>query len=102
MDNLSWPGLELIEYIPDGFHPPGESCVIVLDCEPKRTGRLAQGVLAAKRLVNIDHHRRGRGRGDIVYVDHEEAATCVIVYRLLRQLSIPLTPQIATVYTEVF
>lgn len=96
LDNLSWPGLELIEYIPNGFHP-GESCVIVLDCEPERTGRLARGVLAAKRLVNIDHHRRGRGRGDIVYVDHEEAATCVIVYRLLGQLSVPLTQEIATV-----
>ncbi len=93
--NLSWPGLELIEHIPNGFQP-GESCVIVLDCEPERTGNLAQGVLAAKRLVNIDHHRRGRGRGDMVYVDPEEAATCVIIYRLLPKLSVQLTPQIAT------
>lgn len=95
LDNLSWPGLDLIEYIPHGFQA-GDSCVIVLDCEPKRTGNLAPGVLAAKRLVNIDHHQRERGKGDIVYVASQEAATCVIIYRLLQTLSIELTKEMAT------
>lgn len=93
--NLSWPGLELIEYIPEGFMP-GESCLIVVDCEPNRTGTINAGVLQAKRLVNLDHHQRGRGIGDMVYVEPSEAATSVIIYRLLLQLGIPFDSTIAT------
>ncbi len=91
---LSWSGLDWIEYLPRGFDP-GESCVIVVDCEPERTGSLAQSVLSAKRLVNIDHHERERGLGDVVYVAPKEAATSVIIYRLLRELGVSLSREIA-------
>ncbi len=93
--DLSWPGLKLIEHIPAGF-APGESCVIVVDCEPKRTGSISDGVQSAKRLVNIDHHVRGRGIGDLVYVEPSEAATAVIIYRLLLHLGVALDQNIAT------
>ena len=59
---LTWPGLDQVELLGEEFHP-GESTVIVVDCEPSRTGKIAAGVLQAKRLVNIDHHERGRGVG---------------------------------------
>lgn len=94
--NLSWPGLPLIEYLPEGFEPK-ESCVVVLDCEPHRTGSLAPGVQKAKCLVNIDHHQRERGQGDLVYVEPSEAATSVIAYRILQKLAIPFDHKIATV-----
>ena len=93
--DLSWPGLELVEYIPTGF-APGESCVIVVDCEPDRTGSISEGVKRAKRLVNIDHHQRDRGIGDLVYVEPTEAATCMIIFRLLKELDIALDQKIAT------
>lgn len=93
---LSWPGLDKIEQLPEGFHP-GESCVIVVDCEPQRTGAISPGVQEAKFLINIDHHERGRGIGDLVYVDSTEAATSVIIYRLLLELGVPLDRDIATV-----
>ncbi|NLJ81264.1 MAG: bifunctional oligoribonuclease/PAP phosphatase NrnA [Firmicutes bacterium] len=92
---LSWPGLEQIEHIPTDFDP-GDSCVIVLDCEPQRTGSIASKVQKAECLINIDHHERGRGIGQIVYVDPGAAATSVIVYRLLLALEIPLDLRIAT------
>ena len=94
--NLSWPGLDKFEHIPTGFDA-GESCVVVLDAEPHRTGSIASGVMQAQRLVNIDHHQRERGAGDVVYVNPQEAATSVIVYRLLLGLSIDLDLEIATV-----
>jgi phosphoesterase RecJ-like protein len=93
--DLSWPGLDLVEHIPEGFEP-GESCVIVVDCEPDRTGSISEGVKSAKRLVNIDHHQRGRGIGDIVYVEPSEAATCMIIYRLLLDLDVVFDQRIAT------
>lgn len=92
---LTWPGLEVIEHIPDGF-TPGDSCVIVVDCEPQRTGSISEGVQKAKWLVNIDHHQRGRGLGDVVYVEPTEAATSVIVFRILQELGISFTKEIAT------
>ncbi len=91
---LSWEGLELIEHIPSGF-AAGDSCVVVVDCEPERTGSIKEGVINAKRLVNIDHHRRGRGIGDIVYVNPDEAATSIIVYRILRELNVSFDNKIA-------
>lgn len=93
---LSWPGLEQVEHIPAGFSP-GNSCVIVVDCEPDRTGTISEGVKQAKRLINIDHHQRGRGPGEIVYVNPNEAATCVIIFRLLLALEVPFDKEIATV-----
>lgn len=92
---LTWPGLEHIEVIPSGFDP-GESCLIVVDCEPNRTGGIQEGVLKAKRLVNFDHHQRDRGIGDLVYVDPEEAATAIIIYRLLRLLDVTFDKNMAT------
>ncbi|NLM40819.1 MAG: bifunctional oligoribonuclease/PAP phosphatase NrnA [Firmicutes bacterium] len=93
---LTWPGLENIEFCGEEF-TPGDSCVLVVDCEPQRTGTIAQGVLQAKELVNIDHHQRGRGVGDLVYVDPSEAATSVIIYRLLKELRVPFDVNLATV-----
>lgn len=92
---LSWPGLDKIEFCGEEFHP-GESIVVVVDCEPRRTGAIADGVQKAKLLVNIDHHQRGRGVGDVVYVEPSEAATSVIVYRILKELSVPFDLEIAT------
>lgn len=92
--DLSWPGLELIEHIPEGFSA-GSSCVIVVDCEPDRTGSIREGVMAANRLVNIDHHQRGRGIGNIVYVEPKEAATALIVYRILLGLKVSFDKEIA-------
>ncbi len=92
---LTWPGLERVEHWGAEFDP-GESIVIVVDCEPQRTGAIAPGVLQAKSLVNIDHHQRGRGVGQLVYVEPQEAATSVIVYRLLKELRVPFDREIAT------
>ena len=93
--NLTWPGLEYIEHIPNGFEPAQE-CIIVVDCEPARTGSIAPGVQKAKCLFNIDHHRGSRGSGHVVYVDPAEAATSVIIYRILKELDIHFDKEIAT------
>ncbi len=92
---LSWSGLDQVEQLGAEF-APGESTVIVVDCEPQRTGSVSSGVLQAKSLINIDHHQRERGLGDLVYVEPAEAATSIIVYRILRLLGAPFDKDIAT------
>lgn len=93
--SLTWSGLELIEHITNGIDGKN-SCIIVLDCEPKRTGSIAPEVLQARCLINLDHHQRERGIGQIVYVDPNEAATGIIIYRLLDELGVELNLKIAT------
>lgn len=94
--NLSWPGLKCIEHIPTDFEPTHDECIIVVDCEPARTGSIAPGIQKGKYLINIDHHRGHRGTGDMVYVDPSEAATSVIVYRILKELGVQIDRNIAT------
>jgi len=96
--NLSWPGLELIERVSDGtLFDPGEACVIVLDCEPHRTGAIAPGVKKAGCLINIDHHGTNLGSGKAFCVNPEAAATGELIYELLKnRWQTALTEEIAT------
>lgn len=75
--------------------PPGETTVVLLDCDAlSRTEALAPA-LAGQSLVVLDHHT-GEPFGHLSYKDTAAAATCVLVYRLLQALNWPLTPAIAT------
>lgn len=68
--------------------------VVVLDCEPERTG----GIIPDRSilLINIDHHISNRHTGKLVQVVPEAAATGELVADLLDYLNIPLTKEIAT------
>ena len=59
-ENLDWPGLDLIEVLPDGLDNIGDAWIIVLDCEPSRTGILSVTLQQSDRIINIDHHRGKR------------------------------------------
>jgi phosphoesterase RecJ-like protein len=78
---------------------PGRFDVAVLtDCpNPGRTeGLIDQARGAADVVVNIDHHPDNRRYGQVNWVDPGAAATGEMVYRLLIDLGLPLTPAVAT------
>lgn len=79
--------------------------IIVLDCSDlQRVGKLASEF--GKRegmLINIDHHITNTRFGDLQLIDTAACATAEIVYRLIRQMDIPMNEAIATcVYTGIF
>ncbi|HET7342753.1 MAG TPA: bifunctional oligoribonuclease/PAP phosphatase NrnA [Methylomirabilota bacterium] len=71
---------------------------VLTDCpNPARTeGLIDQARAAAPVVVNIDHHPDNRRYGHVNWIDTSAAATGEMVYRLLVDLGVTLTPAIAT------
>jgi phosphoesterase RecJ-like protein len=71
-----------------------ETVLVVLDCNsPERAGLDDAG--GFKTTVVIDHHQTGTEFGDIRWVEPREAATGVMVYRLIEALGVEVTPEMA-------
>jgi bifunctional oligoribonuclease and PAP phosphatase NrnA len=77
--------------------------LVVVDCaDLKRTGFFEGGPLPIDLLVNIDHHVTNPGFGDVNWVVPEATATGEMIYDLLKEMKIPMTPGIATaLYTAL-
>ncbi|OQY59538.1 MAG: hypothetical protein B6245_06170 [Desulfobacteraceae bacterium 4572_88] len=78
---------------------------IVLDCSDcKRIGNLCSELgKGDSTLINIDHHITNTHFGDLQLIDTSACATTEIIYRLIRQMGIPMNEAIATcVYTGIF
>ena len=57
--NLDWPGLDKIEVLSQPLPDEDGPWIVVLDCEPARTGLISQDRAAAGKIINIDHHQTG-------------------------------------------
>jgi phosphoesterase RecJ-like protein len=69
---------------------------IAVDCDDKEVlGRTYDIFSKAKTIIEIDHHVVRKSFGDIAFVDPEAAATGEMVYKLLKQLKIPITKEMA-------
>lgn len=67
---------------------------IIMECgDLKRTG--VEG-LGRGFVVNIDHHLGNTMYGDLNWFDETASACGELVFELIRQLGVPLTPEIAT------
>ncbi len=70
---------------------------LLLDCTDRaRAGALSSALHRAHKLVSIDHHAHSERVSDLDLRDPEASATAVLIYLLLEQLQIALTPDIAT------
>jgi phosphoesterase RecJ-like protein len=47
-------------------------------------------------IINVDHHRNTLPFGNLNFVDPKAAAVGEIIFELIRQLGVPITPDIAT------
>ena len=89
------PGTELLT--PPAEFPDRPQVMVTLDAASiGRLGPLAASAAAAGELIVLDHHASNTGFGTINLVDPARAATAVLTHRLITELGIPLTRDIAT------
>lgn len=75
---------------------------VVLDADPPRTGLFNNGC-PADVTINIDHHVTNSLSWALTWLDPEAAATGEMVYALIRELNVPIDPDIALcLYTSIF
>jgi phosphoesterase RecJ-like protein len=76
---------------------------VVLDCgDLQRIGQAVSVVKDVPVLINIDHHVTNTYFGDYQYVDTSACATAELVYRLIRQMALPIDKAVATsIYTGI-
>jgi phosphoesterase RecJ-like protein len=78
--------------------------VIVLDCgDLERIGSLADEIIMAPQIINIDHHATNTMFGTINWVEPRAAATAEMILVLLQKLGIQVDLEIATcLYTGIY
>ena len=74
----------------------GDRVLFAVDCaNERRIGEAETGVDGAKLVVNVDHHHDNDRFGDVALIDDRASSTAEIVRDILRELDVPLTPEIA-------
>ncbi len=92
-DFLFLPNIDLIK----DYDEKEIDLLITLDSsDEERLGGNIELLEKAKKIVNIDHHLSNTNYGDINIVDSQAAATCEIVFKLIKKLEIPIDKDIAT------
>jgi len=95
------PGTELVK-LAERIEEPHDVLVVV-DCEPERTGLKDLDHAPVKKIINIDHHVTNPRAADVNWVDPEAAAAGEMVYDLLIAMDAPIDKDIATnLYTTIF
>ena len=81
------PGYEVIRKMPeDKNNVPETDLLVVLDADPDRTGKVAEDIKAP--ILNIDHHVTNKGGNYNIYLDANRAATCEIIFELLKEMAV--------------
>jgi phosphoesterase RecJ-like protein len=69
---------------------------IILDCPTmKRIGNVKDLLSSGKPVINIDHHISSEKFGDVNWVDPHASSTGEMIYRLYKEMDIPLTREVA-------
>jgi len=78
--------------------------VFVLDCgDLRRVGNGFEGIRHLGPIINIDHHRTNDTFGAVNLIDKNASSTAEIIYKLLGELKISITPDMAiNIYTAIF
>jgi len=100
--SLAWlPLAEQVQAVTTADH--GCDTVVLLDCGAfDRTGLPEPVLRAGRALINLDHHPDNPLFGTANWVDPGACATAVLVYQVLRALSVPIGYEAATaIYTGI-
>jgi phosphoesterase RecJ-like protein len=85
------PGLEAIKRFRMNMPGVGFDCFVALDCSDlKRTGQVHTLNIRNKPVLNIDHHISNTGFGKVNWVEPAAACSCQMVYRLYKQMRVPI------------
>lgn len=68
--------------------------LLILDTSPDRIGKIRDLINAP--ILNIDHHVTNKNDAGDLYLEHDAAATCEIIFALAGELDAKITPEIAT------
>jgi len=94
------PGIEHVLVYEQGMLLPETDLVCLVDASHMdRVGPIYDdhtATLASRPLVIIDHHVTTIGEGKINLIDSGSASCADLIYRLLRAMRAPITPEIAT------
>jgi len=72
------------------------ACYLVLDsADLPRTGGLLDGRPRDAVVLNVDHHPGNTRFGDLNWVDPTASSAGEMVYRLLREMALPILPDVA-------
>ncbi len=76
---------------------------VVLDCgDLQRVGEMALKINTIPTVINIDHHITNTGFGNFQIVDPSACATAEIIYRLIKEMKIPISRIMAfSIYTGI-
>ena len=75
---------------------PDFDAVVVLDCPTmKRIGKVQDMVTRDKFIINIDHHISNENFGSVNWVDPKASSAGEMVYKLFKEMGVPLTKEIA-------
>jgi len=76
---------------------------IILDCGNfRRIGKAAEEITRIPAIINIDHHVTNTFFGDFQIIDIAACATAEILYRLFKEMALPITTEMATsIYTGI-
>ena len=90
-----FPELKKIKNTLPDFTP---DLTIVCDCGGiDRIGNEWEAQISkAKPLVNIDHHAPNPAFGTINYIDSEASSTATMAYKIIKELNVPLSKEIAS------
>ena len=77
-------------------HTTYDVAIVVDQSQLNRAGKHEPLVRAARQTLQIDHHMLMEPFADVALVDTSAAATAEVVYRLLRFMRHPITPETAT------
>jgi len=88
-----FPGMDRIE-IASRVAEARVDAVIVMECSD--IGRTGISGLEREYLINIDHHAGNQLYGALNWHDDTAAACGEMVFDLIQELAVPLTPEIAT------
>jgi len=82
---------------------PEEKFTVIISCDCGdffRIGKVAEWFAEDYQLLNIDHHPTNEGFGTVNLVRTNAAATCEVIYDLMKELKCQCFPELATcIYT---
>ena len=67
--------------------------LLILDTSPDRIGKIRNLIDAP--ILNIDHHVTNKNDAGDLFLEHDAAATCEIIFKLANELNVKITPEIA-------